>query len=188
MVYRYTFLRCSARADAVVSSSKNARLINQLKCIQVECGALLKQLVEMREQLEELAVQKSQFCKQVAELQDYTSTVCRKRDATVCPCEATQVDVELFQSQAENLECEKCELNVSRKHRHGLAAWRQPHNLVGRKANTYHWCRKWHTSQWQVADVQWAVSRRLSANVHSSSLTVHESNSSNLLNSSNRHC
>ena len=48
---------------AVVASSKNVRLINQLKSIQVECGALLKQLAEMREQLEKLAEQKSQFCK-----------------------------------------------------------------------------------------------------------------------------
>ena len=35
---------------------------------------------------------------------------------------------------------------VSRKHRHLLAAWRQPHNLVGRKANAYHWCRMSHIS------------------------------------------
>ena len=136
----------SARADAVVASSKNAQLINQLKGNQVECGALVKQLGEMREQLEELTEQKSQFSEQVAELQGHMSTVCRKRDATVCPCEATQVDAELFQSQVERLECKRCELNVSRKHWHWLAAWRQPHNLAGRKANAYHWCRKWHTS------------------------------------------
>ena len=106
----------SARADAVVASSKNAQLINQLKGNQVECGALVKQLGEMREQLQELTEQKSQFCKQVAELQGHMSTVSRKRDATVCPCEATQGEAELFQSQVERLECERCESNVSRKH------------------------------------------------------------------------
>ena len=64
----------------------------------------------------------------------------------VCPCEAKQVDVELFQSQAERLKCERCELTVKRKHRNWLAAWRQPHNFVGRKANVYRSSRKWHTS------------------------------------------
>ena len=68
----------SAMADAVVASSKNAQLINQLKGNRVECGALVKQLGEMREQLEEITEQKSQFCKQVAELQGHMSTVCRK--------------------------------------------------------------------------------------------------------------
>ena len=58
----------SARADAVVTSSKNVRLLNQLKGSHVECGALVEQLVEMHEQLKELGEQKSQFCKQVAEL------------------------------------------------------------------------------------------------------------------------
>ena len=48
----------SARAEAVVASSKNAELINQLQGNQVECGALVKQLGEMREQLEELTEQK----------------------------------------------------------------------------------------------------------------------------------
>ena len=135
-----------ARADAVVASSKNAQLINQVKGNQVECGALVKQLGEMREHLEELTEQKFQFCKQVAELQGHMSTVSRKREATVCPCEATRGDVELFQSQAERLEYERCELTVSRKHRHWLAAWRQPHNLVGSKAHAYRWCRKSHDS------------------------------------------
>ena len=106
----------------------------------------MKQLGEMREQLEELTEQKSQFCKQVAELQGHMSTVSRKSEATVCPCEATRGDVELFQSQAERLEYERCELTVSRKHRYWLAAWRQPHNLVGSKANAYRWCRKSHDS------------------------------------------
>ena len=91
----------SARADAVVASSKNAQLINQLKGNQVECGALVKQLGKMREQLEELTEQKRQSCKQVAELQGHMSTVSRKREATVYPCEATQVDAELFQSHVE---------------------------------------------------------------------------------------
>ena len=67
-----------ARDDAVVASSKNVRLINQLKGNQVKCGALVRQLGEMHEQLEELAEQKSQFCKQVAELQSHMSTVCSK--------------------------------------------------------------------------------------------------------------
>ena len=80
----------SARADVVMASSKNAQLINQLTGNQVECGALVKQLGEMGEQLEELTEQKSQFCKQVAELQGHMSTVSRKREATVCPCEATR--------------------------------------------------------------------------------------------------
>ena len=42
----------------------------------------MEQLREMHEQLEELAEQKSQFCKPVAELQSHMSTVCSKRDAT----------------------------------------------------------------------------------------------------------
>ena len=132
----------SARADAVVSSSKNVQLINQLKGNQVECGALVKELGE----LEELIEQKSQFSEQVAELQCHMSTVGRKREATVCPREATRVDVELFQSEVERPENERCELTVSRKHRHWLAAWRQPHNLVGSKASAYRWCRKSHDS------------------------------------------
>ena len=132
----------SARADAVMASSKNAQLINQLKGNQVECGALVKELRE----LEELTEQKSQFSEQVAELQCHMSNAGRKREATVCPREATQVDVELFQSEAERLEYERCELTVSRKHRHWMAAWRQPHNLVGSKANAYRWCRKSHDS------------------------------------------
>ena len=132
----------SARADAVVAGSKNAQLINQLKGNQVECGALVKQLGE----LEELTEQKNQFSEQVAELQCHMSTAGRKREATVCPCEATQVDAELFQSEAERLENERCELTVSRKHRHWLAAWTQPHNLVGSKASAYRWCRKSHDS------------------------------------------
>ena len=136
------FSVASARADAVVASSKNAQLINQLKGNQVECGALVKELRE----LEELTEQKSQFSEQVAELQCHMSTAGRKREATVCPREATQVDVELFQSEAERLEYERCELTVSRKHRHWLAAWRQPHNLVGSKASAYSWCRKSHDS------------------------------------------
>ena len=136
----------SARADAVVASSKNAQLINQLKGNLVECGALVKQFGEMREQLKELTEQKSQFSEHVAELQCHMSTVGRKREATVCPREATRVDVELFQSEAERLENERCELTVSRKHRHWLAAWRQPHNLVGSKASAYRWCRKSHDS------------------------------------------
>ena len=136
----------AARADAVVASSKNAQLINQLKGNQVECGALVKQLGEMREQLEELTEQKIQFCKQVAELQGHMSTVTRKREATVCPCEVTRGDVELFQIEAERLEYERCELTVSRKHRHWLAEWRQPHNLVDSKASAYRWCRKSHDS------------------------------------------
>ena len=37
-------------------------------------------------------------------------------------------------------------LEVSRKHRHWLAVWRQPHHLVSRKASTYRWCRKSHDS------------------------------------------
>ena len=94
----------------------------------------------MREQLEEITEQKSQFCKQEAELQGHMSTVSRKREAIVCPCEATRGDVEVFQSQAESLEYERCELTVSRKHRHWLAAWRQPHNLVDSKASAYRWC------------------------------------------------
>ncbi|KAK2164573.1 hypothetical protein NP493_1406g01016 [Ridgeia piscesae] len=106
----------SARADAVVARSKNAQLINQLKGNQVECGVLVKQLGE----LEELTEQKSQFSEQVAELQCHMSTVGKKREATVCPREATRVDVELFQSEAERLKYERCELTVSRKHRHWL--------------------------------------------------------------------
>ena len=65
----------SARADAVVASSQNAQLINQLKGNQVECGALVKELGE----LEELTEQKSQFSEQVAELQCHMSTAGRKR-------------------------------------------------------------------------------------------------------------
>ena len=133
----------SARADVMVASSKNSQLLSQLKGNQVAYGALVEQLKEMREELGE---QKSQFCKQVAELQSNLSAVCSKRDATVCLCETTQVDAELFQSQMERLECERGEAEVSRKHRNWLAAWRQPYNLFGRKANVYRWCRKWHTS------------------------------------------
>ena len=133
----------SARADVMVASSKNSQLLSQLKGNQVAYGALVEQLKEMREELGE---QKSQFCKQVAELQSNLSAVCSKRDATVCLCETTQVDAELFQSQVERLECERGEAEVSRKHRNWLAAWRQPYNLFGRKANVYRWCRKWHTS------------------------------------------
>ena len=133
----------SARADVMVASSKNSQLLSQLKGNQVAYGALVEQLKEMREELGEL---KSQFCKQVAELQSNLSAVCSKRDATVCLCETTQVDAELFQSQVERLECERGEAEVSRKHRNWLAAWRQPYNLFGRKANVYRWCRKWHTS------------------------------------------
>ena len=133
----------SARADVMVASSKNSQLLSQLKGNQVACGALVEQLREMREELGE---QKSQFCKQVAELQSNLSAVCSKRDATVCLCETTQVDAELFQSQVERLECERGEAEVSRKHRNWLAAWRQPYHLFGRKANVYRWCRKWHTS------------------------------------------
>ena len=102
----------SARADVMVASSKNSQLLSQLKGNQVEHGALVEELREMREELGE---QKSQFCKQVAELQSNLSAVCSQRDATVCLCENTQVDAELFQSQVERLECERCELTVSRK-------------------------------------------------------------------------
>ena len=112
----------SARDDAVVASSKNDQLLNQHKGSQIVCGALVEQLGEMREQLVELVKQKSQFCKQVAELQSHLSAVCGKRDATVSSCEATQVDAELFHSQVERLECERCEVEMSRKHRHWLAA------------------------------------------------------------------
>ena len=133
----------SARADVMVASSKNSQLLSQLKGNQVAYGALVEQLKEMREELGE---QKSQFCKQVAELQSNLSAVCSKRDATVCLCETTQVDAKLFQSQVERLECERGEAEVSRKHRNWLAAWRQPYHLFGRKANVYRWCRKWHTS------------------------------------------
>ena len=110
----------SARGDVVVASSKNSQLLSQLKGNQVAYGALVEELREMREELGE---QKSQFCKQVAELQSNLSAVCSKRDATVCLCENTQVDAELFQSQVVRLECERCELTVSRKHRNWLAAW-----------------------------------------------------------------
>ena len=110
----------SARADAMVASSKNSQLLSQLKGNQVAYGALVEQLREMREELGE---QKTQFCKQVAELKSHLSAVCIKRDATVCLCDTTQVDAELFQSQVERLECERCELTVSRKHRNWLAAW-----------------------------------------------------------------
>ena len=110
----------SAWVDAMVASSKNYQLLSQLKGNQVAYGALVEQLREMREELGE---QKSQFCKQVAELKSHMSTVCIKRDATACLCETTQVDAELFQSQVERLECERCELTVSRKHRNWLAAW-----------------------------------------------------------------
>ena len=102
-----TFSVESARADAVVACSKNSQLLNQLKGNQVECGAVVNQLGEVRKQLEELGEQKSQFRRQVTELQSHLSAVCSKRDATVCPCEATQVDTELFQSQVERLECER---------------------------------------------------------------------------------
>ena len=118
----------------------------KLKGSHVECGALVEQLREMCEQLEELVEQKGQFCKQVAKLNSHLSTACIMRDATVCLCETTQVEAEFFQSQVEKLECERCEAEESRKHRNWLAAWRQPHNLFGRKANVYRWCRKWHTS------------------------------------------
>ena len=50
----------------------------------------------------------------MAELQSHLSAVCSKRDDTGCPCEATQVDAELFQSQVERLECERCEVEVSK--------------------------------------------------------------------------
>ena len=110
----------SARTDVVVASSKNSQLLSQLKGNQVAYGALVEQLREMREELGE---QKSQFCKQVAELKSNLSAVCIKRDATACLCETTQVDAELFQSQVEALEYERCELTVSRKHRNWLAAW-----------------------------------------------------------------
>ena len=110
----------SARADMMVASSKNYQLLSQLKGNQVAYGALVEELREMREELGE---QKRQFCKQVAELQSNLSAVCSKRDATVCLCENTQVDAELFQSQVERLECERCELTVSSKHRNWLAAW-----------------------------------------------------------------
>ena len=79
----------SAQADAMLASSKNAQLLSQLKGNQVEYGALVEQFREMHEQLEELGEQKSQFCKQVAELQSHLSAVCSQRDATVCLCETT---------------------------------------------------------------------------------------------------
>ena len=110
----------SARADVMVASSKNSQLLSQLKGNQVAYGALVEELREMREEIGE---QKSQFCQQVAELQGTLSAVCSKRDATVCLCENTQLDAELFQSQVERLECERCELTMRRKHRNWLAAW-----------------------------------------------------------------
>ena len=58
---------------------------------------------QLREMREELGEQKSQFCKQVAELKSHLSAVCSQRDATACLCETTQVDAELFQSQVERL-------------------------------------------------------------------------------------
>ena len=49
----------SANADAVVVCSKNSQLLNQLKGSHVEGEALVRQLGEMHEQLEELIDQKS---------------------------------------------------------------------------------------------------------------------------------
>ena len=43
----------SARADAMVASSKNSQLLSQLKGNQVAYGALVEQLREMREELVE---------------------------------------------------------------------------------------------------------------------------------------
>ena len=85
-----------ARTDAMVASCKNGQLLNQLKGSQIECGALAEKLREMRKQLEKLGDQKIQLCKQLAELQSHLSAVCSKRDATVCPCKANQVDADLF--------------------------------------------------------------------------------------------
>ena len=48
----------SAIADAVVASSKNSQLCNQLKGSHVECVSLMEQLREMRELLEELRQRK----------------------------------------------------------------------------------------------------------------------------------